>query len=257
MRFGQTLKQAIYPPWSDKYIDYSKLKKLLKEDDSAPSSPDRQTKQEWTEQDEGDFVEELVNVQLEKVHAFHKETYEKLRDRTAKCEAKLDPVVISTNGSKDEDKETKQPETNGKGSSNGNGNGKKPMPSEAEKSKVMKEVLDELDEITKETNELEKYSRINYAGFLKAVKKHDRKRGQSYRVRPLLQVRLAALPFNKEDYSPLLYRLSAMYSFIRQRLEGTGDRGMSMSMSESQMGREEYHSYKCIFGCSQKLEFTY
>ena len=37
------------------------------------------------------------------------------------------------------------------------------------------------------------------AGFLKAAKKHDRKRGHAYRVRPLMQVRLAELPFNKED----------------------------------------------------------
>ena len=63
------------------------------------------------------------------------------------------------------------------------------------------------DSITKQINELEKYSRINYTGFLKAAKKHDRRRGSQYRVRPLLQVRLAALPFNVENYSPLLHRL--------------------------------------------------
>ncbi|KAI5303013.1 Phosphate metabolism transcription protein, partial [Ascosphaera pollenicola] len=62
------------------------------------------------------------------------------------------------------------------------------------------------------------YCRINFTGFLKAAKKHDRKRGTLYKVRPLLQVRLAELPFDSEDYSPFLYRLSTMYAFARQTL---------------------------------------
>lgn len=248
MRFGRTLQLATYAPWRENYIDYAKLKKLLREDESAPSSPSTETADQWTDDDEGRFVDELVNVQLEKVHTFHKETYEKLRDRTAKCEARLDTVAVAENdvqgGDQFDGATESKPSEAGSGNGNGNGNGKKPVPSEDEKQNILKEVLSELDQITKETNELEKYSRINYAGFLKAAKKHDRKRGGSYRVRPLLQVRLAALPFNKEDYSPLLYRPSAMYSFVRQHLEGAENRGMSMSMSESQQGKEEYVSHK-------------
>ncbi|TKA82525.1 hypothetical protein B0A55_01217, partial [Friedmanniomyces simplex] len=211
MRYGKTLQQAIYPPWRDNYIDYAKLKKILRDDDSAPSSPSTETVGEkWTDEDEGKFVDELVNVQLEKVHAFHKETYEKLRERTAKCEARLDTVAVAEHGVSKQDQAEGGAENGGEegksnGEGSGNGNGKKAVPSEDEKKSILTEVLSELDLITKETNELEKYSRINYTGFLKAVKKHDRKRGGSYRVRPLLQVRLAALPFNTEDYSPLLY----------------------------------------------------
>ena len=252
MRFGRTLKLATYAPWRDNYIDYAKLKKLLREDESEPNSPAAETADQWTDDDEGRFVDELVNVQLEKVHAFHKETYEKLRDRTANCEGKLDTVAVATNGVSETDQAVdgaseSKPDGEESGTKNGDGllksgNGKKPVPSETEKQNIMNDVLSELDQITKETNELEKYSRINYAGFLKAAKKHDRKRGASYRVRPLLQVRLAALPFNKEDYSPLLYRLSAMYSFVRQHLEGAEKRGISMS--ESQQGKEEYTSHK-------------
>ena len=233
MRFGSTLKRAIYPPWQDNYIDYTKLKKLLRDDESQPSSPSTETKDVWTEDDEGTFVDELVNVQLEKVHAFHKDTYEKLRDRTAACEAKLDDVAVA--GVQERDAAT--------GETSEGSNGKKPVPSEQEQQKMMNEVLKELDTVTKETNELEKYSRINYTGFLKAAKKHDRKRGGSYRVRPLLQVRLSALPFNKEDYSPLLYRLSAMYSFIRQHLEGA-DKIRGLSMKEPQEAKEEYISHR-------------
>lgn len=232
------MEHSIYPPWRENYLDYNKLKKLLREDDSGAEAEARAG---WTDEDEGKFVDELVNVQLEKVHAFHKDTYEKLRDRTAKCETRLDILAVADNA-----EEESQRNGVAAGGPQGDGSkevdGKKPMPSEQEKQKILKEVLAELDLITKETNELEKYSRINYAGFLKAAKKHDRKRGQSYRVRPLLQVRLAALPFNKEDYSPLLYRLSAMYSFVRQHLDGAENRGLSMS--ELREGKEEYVSHK-------------
>ena len=229
MRFGKTLELTRYGPWKDKYIDYTKLKKLLRDDDSAPNSPQSETapaRDKWTNDDEERFVDELVNVQLEKVHKFHQDTVEKLRDRTAKCEAKLDSIAAAENG------ETP---------AESNGNGKKPMPSEAEQKNILEAVLKELEQITKETNELEKYSRINYSGFLKAAKKHDRKRGGSYRVRPLLQVRLVALPFNKEDYGPLLFRLSAMYSFIRNKLEGADQTNKA---SENEEGREEYISKK-------------
>lgn len=246
MRFGRTLALSTYPPWRENYIDYAKLKKLLKEDESTPSSlAGEAAKDDWTDEDEGRFVDELVNVQLEKVHNFHKETYEKLGDRTAKCEARLDTVAVAEHQQSDgqaHQSGATDSKPDGEESGSGNGDGKKPVPSEEEKQKILNDVVSELDQITKETNELEKYSRINYTGFLKAVKKHDRKRGSSYRVRPLLQVRLVALPFNKEDYSPLLYRLSAMYSFVRQHLEGAEKRGLSMS--ETHEGREEHVSHK-------------
>ncbi|KAF2770889.1 SPX domain protein [Teratosphaeria nubilosa] len=239
MRFGRTLQLSTYAPWRDSYIDYAKLKKLLRDDDSAPTSPSTTTaraQQHWTDEDESRFVDELVNVQLEKVHAFHRDTHEKLRERTARCGERLDSIAARDPAA--------QPAAapNAKPGGGGSGNGKRAVPSDAERTRIMTDVLAELDDITRETNELERYRRINYTGFLKAAKKHDRKRGASYRVRPLLQVRLAALPFNKEDYSPLLYRLSAMYSFVRQHLDGVKDR--AWSAGEAPLGREEYLSHK-------------
>ncbi|KAJ9641913.1 Phosphate metabolism transcription protein [Coniosporium tulheliwenetii] len=237
MRFGKTLRKSIYPPWADKYIEYDKLKKILRDDESTAGSTNDDDK--WTEEDEGAFVEELVNVQLEKVHAFHSETYQKLRDRTAACEAKLNSLGQGRVGDSN-------------GDSNGEDGAEEKKEEEDEKQEgrnedreaTLKEVLQELDSISREVNELERYARINYTGFLKAAKKHDRKRGHDYRVRPLLQVRLAALPFNKEDYSPLLYRLSGMYSFVRQNLERDKARPRELSFSDSQAGGEGFTSHK-------------
>ena len=197
MRFGRTLRNSIYEPWAPNYIDYAKLKQLLREDD-----PSEEEGRGWTEDDVGKFVEELVNVQLEKVNAFQAETYKSLRERTSDCEARLEKEAGSktegsdTSGQVDDQDKKQAEKQSGKSQEDGE----------------LQQVLRELDGITKEIGELEKYSRINYTGFLKAVKKHDRRRGSKYKVRPLVQVRLAALPFNSEDYSPLLYRYVAPYS---------------------------------------------
>jgi SPX domain protein involved in polyphosphate accumulation len=220
MRFGKTLENTIYPPWKSQYIDYSKLKHLLRDSASGQTSPVDEDDDEWTERDETLFVEELVNVQLEKVATFQSSTLKRLQDETTDCEKRLEPLgakASEESGSKEEKPKTQQ-------------------------ESVLKDVLERLDKITKETNELEKYSRINYTGFLKAAKKHDRKRGQSYRVMPLLRVRLSALPFNSEDYSPLLYRLSAMYSFVRQRLEGKNFKSLTFADT---VGADTYTAYKC------------
>jgi len=231
MHFGRILSSSIYPPWKDKYIDYDKIKKLLKEGSSTPDSP-VEAEEEWTEEDEEAFVEELMNVQLEKVAAFQAETLQRLRDETAECEKKLQPLGAGQQAASGNAPEVSVEDTDGS---------KAPV-SDDEKKKVLNEVLKKLDSIAKETNELEKYSRINYSGFRKAAKKHDRRRGQAYRVRPLLEVRLSQLPFYKEDYSPLLYRLSAMYSFVRQSLDGKDHQGMSFTDNET--GAESYMSYK-------------
>ncbi|KAL8992910.1 MAG: hypothetical protein Q9169_006743, partial [Polycauliona sp. 2 TL-2023] len=200
MRFGKTLRGSIYEPWKSQYLDYSKLKQLLREDESTKSQGSSESKdQAWTDADEGAFVEELINVQLEKVNAFHNETYRSLRDRTSDCESQIQDIAAS-------EKEKTGATAVSEQAPNG-------------EDQTLSTLLEKLDSITKEVSELEKYSRINYTGFLKAAKKHDRRRGSQYRVRPLLQVRLAALPFNSEDYSPMLYQLSAMYSFVRQRMQ--------------------------------------
>ncbi|PKX94553.1 SPX domain protein [Aspergillus novofumigatus IBT 16806] len=208
--------QLDLPPWSGKYIDYHKLKVLLKEHDVTEDASDSE-ESPWTEQDEEAFVQELINVQLDKVNAFQVETSQQLKERTSACESRLLPLAPNA------DQETATVD-------------------EKERESIATEVLQELDQIAKEVSELQKYSRINFTGFLKAAKKHDRKRGARYRVRPLLQVRLSQLPFNSEDYSPLVHRISVMYSFVRQILsEGAVE---AKDAGEPRFGQDAYSSYK-------------
>lgn len=233
MKFGTTLRKSVYQPWKDKYIDYDKLKKLLKDNEDDDT---------WTTDDEEAFANELANVQLEKVHGFIQETSQKLRDRTSACEKKLEPLAV---GIQPDDNEDDKREDKGEGLfGKASEASKKSEPSQVEKQKLLKEVLNELDSITKETKELEGFSRLNFTAVIKATKKHDKLRGGSYRLRPFIDARIAQHPLHSEDASPLLYRLSALYSFVRQSLEGkTKD---DLAFNEDTTSGSSFHSHKCI-----------
>ncbi|KAF1829221.1 Mis6-domain-containing protein [Decorospora gaudefroyi] len=209
MKFGTTLRKSVYAPWKDKYMDYDKLKKLLKDNEDDDT---------WTADDESAFVDELANVQLEKVHNFIQEISQKLRDRTSACEKKLEPLAIGIQAEEADTGEDKEAD----------GQGAAELGAE-EREKLLKEVLGELDSITKETKELEGFCRLNFTAIIKATKKHDKLRGSSYRLRPFIDARIARHPLRTEDASPLLYRLSALYSFVRQSLEGKSKHALSFA----------------------------
>lgn len=129
----------------------------------------------WTEDDETNFVAAL-DAELEKVYSFQTKTYEALSDKISVIEKSIN---------------------------------------QAENFNVedAKSLENQVEEILEAARDLDKFARLNFTGFTKIVKKHDRLHSK-YQVKPLLQVRLSALPFHSEDYSPLLYRLSVLYAFL-------------------------------------------
>lgn len=223
MKFGTTLRRSVYAPWKDQYIEYDKLKKLLRDNEDDDT---------WTDEDLEGFVTELANVQMEKVHNFIQKISQQLRDRTSACEKKLEPLAIVLPS--DDKEDTKKDAAASENSEL----------SQADREKLLKEVLKELDHITKETKELESFSRLNFTAVIKATKKHDKLHGATkYRLRPLIDTRLAEHPLHTEDASPLLYRLSALYSFVRQSLEGKSKD--ELSLAETSTNGEGFTSLKC------------
>lgn len=192
MRFEKTLEQAIYGPWKASYIDYGKLKSILREDDTKANGKDDDDKP-WTEEDENRFSDEIFNTQLEKVAQFQEEEVGQLRSRVDAAMDRLKDLIPTEDGPARSEMTTQR----------------------------LQELEGELDGITNEVKELKKFSNINYTGFLKIVKKHDRKRGNRYRIGPIMRLSLAKRPFNSEQgYSPLLNKLSLLYFAIRQHLDG-------------------------------------
>ncbi|KAI5927973.1 VTC domain-containing protein [Camillea tinctor] len=212
MHFSTTLHESIYPPWKDYYIDYSKLKSLLregpKEDEDVP----------WTEEDENRFSDETFNVQLEKVAQFQAKTMNNLKERAEAAFEKLKDMAPSEEQSKSDITSAR-----------------------------LKELKNELDAITNEVKELKRYSSINYTGFLKIVKKHDRKRGDRYKVRPMMRVSLASQGFNSEQaYSPLLTKLSLMYYAINQHTDEGEQQQQPLDLEhqEEVLNGERYTAHK-------------
>ncbi|ODV90173.1 hypothetical protein CANCADRAFT_31215 [Tortispora caseinolytica NRRL Y-17796] len=149
--------------------------------------------EQWSEAHESRFVSALDH-ELEKVYAFEKETYNSLMERADKLDAQSQSDPHSIDLSKFEA---------------------------------------ELDDITHFAQELNKFSRINFAAFYKIAKKHN-KIHPEYTVNALLKVRMASLPFHNEDYSPLLTKLSSLYSFLRTTTAGAkGNSALSSTLPTS------------------------
>lgn len=212
MRFGKTLRGSIYPPWKDEYVDYSKLKSMLRENASEDEDLP------WTEDDENRFCDEIFNVQLDKVSQFQAKTASGLQQRADTAFEKLRDLAPS-------DDKAKSDATNSR----------------------LEELRVELDAIVNEVKELKRYSNLNYTGFLKIAKKHDRKRGDRYKVRPMMRVSLSEHGLNSEQaYSPLLNKLSLMYYAINQTLDKDKlQQPPDLEHQEEFFNGEHYTSLKC------------
>ncbi|AOA62664.1 Vacuolar transporter chaperone complex subunit [Komagataella phaffii CBS 7435] len=200
MLFGVKLKNEIYPPWKDNYIKYDHLKRLLKENIIRGShySDSNETKDDevWNEKDEEKFAEEL-DANLSKVFKFQAEKYEELDSKIGELEHITERYLD-------------------------------------DKSKFdLSEFRKDLEHVVSLANELDHFARLNFTGFLKIVKKHDRLH-KKYSVKALLNVRLKNLPYHTEDYSPFLYRLSFLYQFLRDsfRIDYASE-SLSRSLSQN------------------------
>lgn len=182
MLFSLKLQSEIYRPWKQLYIDYDTLKKLLRENIYA----DGQAK--WTEKNESDFVQQL-DLELEKVYLFQVSEYKVIDEKITALENVIDQGVE--------------------------------LPANSDTNKAFlasfnyESFQNSLEEALSLAQQLDKFARLNFTGFVKIVKKHDRLHPE-YNVKPLLNVRLNELPFHSEDYLPLLYRISVLYAFLRE-----------------------------------------
>ncbi|KAK3818379.1 MAG: VTC domain-containing protein [Benniella sp.] len=126
----------------------------------------------WTERDEGIFGATLDG-DLTKVFNFVNSKFEELQERTTNAELKVATFQ------------------------------------EAYNQKALETLTSSISEVTDEVNQLSKYCRTNYAGFLKIVKKHDK--NVPYRLRPVFMVQLKSRAFYNVNFDSLVVRLSKLY----------------------------------------------
>ncbi|KAI0974322.1 vacuolar transporter chaperone 4 [Xylaria arbuscula] len=207
MKFGQQLRSSIIREYQWYYIDYDGLKGDLKKasglsvdihgdnDEAGPSNvpaakKDKRTqhKKRWTEEDEQAFIAKLY-AELEKVYTKTKVKQSEIQRRIAVGEREVREVVArTTERGLDEQ-----------------------GPSEEEF--VLLE--DDLSDIIADVHDLAKFVQLNYTGFYKIIKKHDKT--TSWHLRPAFDTALKKKPFYNEDFDAEVVKLSNMYNIVRTR----------------------------------------
>lgn len=200
MKFGEQLRSSAIKEYQWYYIDYEGLKADLKKASGPIVQPDGQEttatepktkgkrKREWTEDDESRFVYRLES-ELEKVYQKQQLKTIEITRRLQASEHDVNDIVARLN--------ERQPGKDG--------------PSE-EEFMVLEE---DLSDIIADVNDLAKFVQLNYTGFYKIMKKHDKMTG--WHIRPVFEARMKAKPFFKDNHDELLVKLSSLYDIVRTR----------------------------------------
>ncbi|KFA72535.1 hypothetical protein S40288_07865 [Stachybotrys chartarum IBT 40288] len=185
MKFGEQLRSSIISEYQWNYIDYDGLKSELKH----PSGPVRDgSGQEWTEDDESRFVSKLDS-ELDKVHIKQQVKATEISRRIVVSEREVRDVINRLR--------ERSPGADG--------------PSEEE----FMLLEQDLSDIIADVHDLAKFVQLNYTGFYKIIKKHDKI--TKWHLRPVFDSRLKAKPFYKENYDASVIQLSKLYDLVRTR----------------------------------------
>lgn len=180
MKFGEHLRKALIKNYSFYYINYDdlkhQLKKNLKDNDY-----------EWTNEFEEEFLAAL-EVELDKVYSFTKVKNTEVNRRIKDSERYVYEVVEALNNP---NKTTKPLEQD------------------------FDDLEEELSDIIADVHDLAKFTRLNFTGFQKILKKHDKT--TKFALKPIFQVRLNSKPFYKDNYDRLIVKLSKLYDLVRTR----------------------------------------
>ncbi|KAM7208102.1 vacuolar transporter chaperone 4 [Naviculisporaceae sp. PSN 640] len=202
MKFGEQLRSSVIREYQWYYIDYDGLKTDLKHPSGSLAPPaaaaapgddtttrsSKTSRREWTEDDESRFVSKLES-ELEKVHTKQQVKAMEISRRIAVSEREVRDVVNRLN-------------ERGLGEEG---------PSEEE----FMLLEEDLSDIIADVHDLAKFVQLNYTGFYKIIKKHDKMTG--WHLKPVFDTRLKAKPFYKENYDASVVKLSKLYDLVRTR----------------------------------------
>ncbi|KAK0733956.1 VTC domain-containing protein [Lasiosphaeria miniovina] len=195
MKFGEQLRSSVIREYQWYYIDYDGLKADIKRPSGSVSAPaedstrsSRLSRREWTEDDESRFVSKLEG-ELDKVHTKQQVKAMEISRRIAVSEREVREVVNRLN-------------ERGLGDQG---------PSEEE----FMLLEEDLSDIIADVHDLAKFVQLNYTGFFKIIKKHDKM--TDWHLKPVFDTRLKAKPFYKENYDASVVKLSKLYDLVRTR----------------------------------------
>ncbi|KAI0999111.1 Vacuolar transporter chaperone 4 [Podosphaera aphanis] len=187
MKFGDQLRTSVIKEYQWYYIAYDELKAQLKPDYSYRSSnvASRTQRKAWSEEDETNFLA-CLDSELDKVHTKQKIKAIEISRRIAASEREVNEVTARLNDIHD-------------------------PPTEEEFMMLEKDLSD----IIADVHDLAKFVQLNYTGFQKIIKKHDKQ--TKWMLKPVFATRLKAKPFFKDNCDADIVQLSKLYDIVRTR----------------------------------------
>ncbi|WFD27390.1 vacuolar transporter chaperone [Malassezia nana] len=250
MKFGRTIKTSLYPEWESQYLQYSDLKKEIKRRLAENQG-------NWTDKDEDEFVEEL-RMELDKVYSFQKSKVSELTGRIEQVNTEVNQLLAARSVSEqahshshgDEQGAGASTQRNTAESNTGEEHGQHremlyqarhnagsddEFDSDSDETDHFEERFQDLEEqlanVIADVHDLALFTKLNYTGFLKIVKKHDKQTGRLLR-KEFVQHYLSTRPFYKENYDALIVKLSKMFDIVHTRghpVQGDSSAGGSQS----------------------------
>ncbi|KAI7424051.1 SPX-domain-containing protein [Hortaea werneckii] len=195
MRFGQQLRSSLIKDWYYYYIDYKGLKKSLQPvpENTNAFGARKKSSQAWSEEDEQRFVNHLEE-ELDKVFTFQRVKSQEIIRRINASEKEVNEVIARSQAA-------------GQGDERAKAN----APTEEEFSLLE----EDLSDIIADVHDLAKFTQLNYTGFQKIIKKHDKQ--TNWHLKPVFAARLNARPFFKDDYDITVVNLSKLYDQVRTK----------------------------------------
>ncbi|CUM62816.1 uncharacterized protein PRCAT00000374001 [Priceomyces carsonii] len=179
MKFGEHLRNTLIKNYSFYYIAYDDLKHQLKKGLKDNGNC-------WSNDLEEEFLNSLEK-ELDKVYSFTKVKNTEVNRRLKELEKYVHQVVSALQ------------------------NRSEPQPQEQD----FEDLEEELSDIIADVHDLATFTRLNYTGFQKIVKKHDKT--TKFNLKPIFQARLNSKPFFKDNYDNLVVKLSKLYDLVRTR----------------------------------------
>jgi SPX domain protein involved in polyphosphate accumulation/uncharacterized membrane protein YidH (DUF202 family) len=186
-RFGQQLRQSLIKDYYWHYIDYEGLKDALKTPHVNGKDGDRRA---WTDDDEAAFIKQLEG-ELDKVFTFQKLKSQEIVGRIKASGVEVKQVLDRQN------QQSAASET------------------DTDLEEDFELLEQDLSDVIADVHDLAKYTQLNYTGFQKIIKKHDKQTGIS--LRPTFSTRLKAKPFFQDNYDAFIVKLSKLYDLVRTR----------------------------------------
>ncbi|TFY71676.1 hypothetical protein EVG20_g1331 [Dentipellis fragilis] len=248
MKFGRKISTDLYTEWRPFYIDYTLLKRELKVRLGAHT---------WGPEDEEAFTAMLEH-ELDKIHDFQNAKTAELSSRIKIAEKQVKRLVAedyisegpsmtlrhphraeaSAASAVTSDTEAQEPRDDfghDAGSDDDESDDEDGQDTDEQSIEALEEEFHLLEEevatLVADVHDLALYTKLNITGFMKILKKHDKKTNSPLK-QVFIQNYLEKRPFYKYNWDALIVKLSKLYDLVRTRghpVQGDSSAGGSQS----------------------------